>query len=93
VLIVPLIGIQMIGAAYFQAVGKARPAFFLGLSRQFIFLLPMMVFLPLAFGLWGVFVAFPAADFLSSLVTGLWLWKDVRALGASLPKRPLPESA
>ena len=93
VLIVPLIGIQMIGAAYFQAVGKARPAFFLGLSRQFIFLLPMMVFLPLAFGLWGVFVAFPAADFLSSLVTGMWLWKDVRALGASLPKRPLPESA
>ena len=93
VLIVPLIGIQMIGAAYFQAVGKARPAFFLGLSRQFIFLLPMMIVLPLAFGLWGVFVAFPAADFLSSLVTGLWLWKDVRALGAAPLKRPLPESA
>ena len=93
VLIVPLIGIQMVGAAYFQAVGKARPAFFLGLSRQFIFLLPMMIVLPLAFGLWGVFVAFPAADFLSSLVTGLWLWKDVRALGASTPQRPLSERA
>jgi putative MATE family efflux protein len=92
VLIVPLIGIQMIGAAYFQAVGKARPAFFLGLSRQFIFLLPMMIVLPLAFGLWGVFAAFPAADFLSTLVTGLWLWKDVRTLRAPLPKRPLPES-
>jgi len=93
VLIVPLIGIQMIGSAYFQAVGKARPAFFLGLSRQFIFLLPMMIVLPLLFGLWGVFAAFPAADFLSTLVTGLWLWKDVRALEAALPKRPLPGSA
>ena len=93
VLIVPLIGIQMIGSAYFQAVGKARPAFFLGLSRQFIFLLPMMIVLPLLFGLWGVFAAFPAADFLSTLVTGLWLWKDVRALEAALPKLPLPGSA
>ena len=93
VLIVPLIGLQMIGAAYFQAVGKARPAFFLGLSRQFIFLLPMMIVLPSAFGLWGVFAAFPAADFLSSLATGLWLWKDVRNLGDSVPTRPLPGSA
>jgi putative MATE family efflux protein len=93
VLIVPLIGIQMIGSAYFQAVGKARPAFFLGLSRQFIFLLPLMIVLPLAFGLWGVFAAFPAADFLSSLVTGLWLWKDVRNLGDSVTTRPLSGSA
>jgi putative MATE family efflux protein len=93
VLIVPLIGIQMIGSAYFQAVGKARPAFFLGLSRQFIFLLPMMIVLPLAFGLWGVFAAFPAADLLSSLVTGLWLWKDVRNLGDSVTTRPLSGSA
>jgi Na+-driven multidrug efflux pump len=87
VLIVPFIGIQMIGASYFQAVGKARPAFFLGLSRQFIFLLPLMIALPLAFGLWGVFAAYPAADFLSTVVTGLWLWKDVRSLSASLSTR------
>jgi Na+-driven multidrug efflux pump len=93
VLIVPFIGIQMIGASYFQAVGKARPAFFLGLSRQFIFLLPMMILLPLAFGLWGVFAAFPAADFLSTLVTGLWLWKDVRTLSPAALKRSVPESA
>jgi Na+-driven multidrug efflux pump len=88
VLIVPFIGVQMIGTSYFQAIGKARPAFFLGLSRQFIFLLPMMIVLPLLFGLWGVFAAFPAADFLSTLVTGLWLWKDVRSLSAISPNRP-----
>ncbi|MBN2552145.1 MAG: MATE family efflux transporter [Spirochaetales bacterium] len=92
VLILPFIGIQMIGSSYFQAVGKARPALFLGLSRQFIFLLPMMIILPLAFGLWGVFAAFPAADFLSTLVTGLWLWKDVRALRVPAPTAPAPGS-
>jgi Na+-driven multidrug efflux pump len=80
VLVIPFVGIQMIGASYFQAVGKARPAFFLGLSRRFIFLLPMMIVLPLAFGLWGLFAAYPVADFLSTLVTGLWLWKDVHTL-------------
>lgn len=82
VLIIPFVGIQMIGASYFQAVGKARPAFFLGLSRQFIFLLPLMIVLPLLFGLWGVFAAYPAAGFLSTLVTSIWLWKDVRRLSA-----------
>jgi putative MATE family efflux protein len=82
VLIIPFVGIQMIGASYFQAVGKARPAFFLGLSRQFIFLLPLIIVLPRLFGLWGVFAAYPAADFLSTLVTSIWLWRDVRCLSA-----------
>jgi putative MATE family efflux protein len=80
VLILPLVGVQMIGTTYFQAVGKARPAMFLGLSRQVIFLLPLVIILPRLFGLWGVFSAFPAADFLSSIITGVWLYKDVRSL-------------
>ena len=83
ILVIPLIGIQMIGSTYFQAVGKAKPALFLGLTRQFIFLLPFMIVFPLVFGLWGVFAAFPAADFLSTVVTGFWLVKDVRSLRAS----------
>jgi len=61
-------------------VGKARPAFILGLSRQFLFLLPLMVILPPIFGLWGVFVAFPVADLFSSLITALLLTRDVRSL-------------
>ena len=80
VMIIPFIGIQVIGASYFQAIGKAAPAFFLGLSRQFILLIPLMVVLPLVFGLWGIFAAYPAADFLSTLLTGIWLLKDVRSL-------------
>lgn len=86
VMIIPFIGIQVIGASYFQAIGKAAPAFFLGLSRQFILLIPLMVVLPLVFGLWGIFAAYPAADFLSTLLTGIWLFKDVR----SLPEEPVP---
>jgi putative MATE family efflux protein len=90
ILILPLVGLQMIGATYFQAVGKARPALFLGLSRQVIFLLPLVILLPRLFGLWGVFSAFPAADFLSSIVTGVWLLKDVRALSAGSVEEAAP---
>jgi len=90
VLILPLVGVQMIGATYFQAVGKAKPAMFLGLSRQVIFLLPLVIILPRLFGLWGVFSAFPVADFLSSIITGLWLLKDVRSLTARKDE-PVPD--
>ncbi len=92
ILIIPFIGVQMIGASYFQAVGKVRPAFLLGLSRQFVFLLPVMIVLPLVFGLWGVFAAYPLADLLSTIVTGLWLWKDVRSLSPQPLTKPRGEA-
>jgi len=84
VLAMPLLGIQVIGATYFQAVGKAGPALFLGMSRQILFLIPLTLILPRIFGLDGVFAAFPTADILASLVTFLWLVKDVRGLKTEL---------
>ncbi|MGL5512885.1 MAG: MATE family efflux transporter, partial [Sporomusa sp.] len=50
----PIIGFQVIGAIYFQAVGKARLAIFLSMSRQVIILIPAIWFLPLFFGLQGI---------------------------------------
>ena len=38
----PIIAIQLIGAAYFQAVGKAKPALLLTLSRQGFFFIPLI---------------------------------------------------
>ena len=80
----PLIGFQVIGAVYFQAVGKALPSIVLGMSRQVLFLIPLAVLLPLAFGLYGVFYAFPAADILATIVTALWVIFDVRKLNREL---------
>jgi putative MATE family efflux protein len=76
----PIIGFQIVGANYFQAVGKPRAAMFLSLSRQVVFLIPALLILPRFFGLNGVFMAGPVGDFFSSLVTGLWLWREVRQL-------------
>ena len=80
VLFVPAIGLQMIGPAFFMAIGKPVPAFFLSLSRQIIFLIPLVMVLPNLFGLSGLWVSFPIADGLSSAFTALLLSLELRRL-------------
>ncbi|PHN03012.1 MATE family efflux transporter [Flavilitoribacter nigricans] len=67
----PLITAQLVGSAYFQAVGKPIPALFLTLTKQGFFLVPLVLTLPLFFQLDGVWYAFPVADILAASVT-LW---------------------
>lgn len=75
----PIIGLQTIGSAYFQAIGKAIPALLLTLSRQGFFFIPLVLILPQYFGIIGVWVAFPLADFLSTVVTGYFLNREIKA--------------
>ena len=74
----PVIVIQLIGAVYFQAIGKAIPALLLSLTKQGFFLIPLILILPNFFGVWGVWIAFPIADVLSTVVTGYFLRRDVK---------------
>lgn len=76
--VTPIIALQLIGAAYFQAVGKAVPALLLTLSRQGFFLIPLILILPGQFGALGVWLAFPIADLLATVVTGLYLFREIR---------------
>ena len=74
----PIIALQLIGAAYFQAVGKAVPALLLTLSRQGFFFIPLILILPSFLGELGVWLSFPIADVLSTIVTGIYLRKEMR---------------
>jgi len=74
----PIIAMQLIGAAYFQAVGKAVPALLLTLTRQGFFFIPLILILPGYLGELGVWLSFPIADTLSTLVTGYYLRKEVK---------------
>lgn len=74
----PIVALQLIGAAYFQAVGKAVPALLLTLSRQGFFFIPLILILPNYFGEIGVWIAFPIADVLSTIVTGYFLRQEIR---------------
>ena len=67
-----LVGFQFVGSTYFMALGQATPSFFLSLSRQFFFLIPLILLLPRFFGLTGVWMALPAADLLSAMLTMTW---------------------
>lgn len=69
----PIIAFQLIGAAYFQAIGKAVPALLLTLSRQGFFFIPLILTLPYFIGETGVWISFPIADVLSTVVTVLYL--------------------
>jgi putative MATE family efflux protein len=74
----PIVAIQLIGAAYFQAVGKATPALLLTLSRQGFFFIPLILILPNYYGAFGVWISFPIADLLSTLVTAYFLNREMR---------------
>ncbi|UKM65666.1 MATE family efflux transporter [Flavobacteriaceae bacterium GSB9] len=73
----PIIALQLIGAAYFQAIGKARQALLLTLCRQGFFFIPLILILPLFWGELGVWVSFPISDVLATIVTGYFLNREI----------------
>ena len=63
----PIVGYQMIVTNFFQSIGKAKVSILLSLSRQLLFLVPLIGVLPLFFGVNGVWVAMPISDSFSAL--------------------------
>jgi Na+-driven multidrug efflux pump len=87
----PLITVQLVGAAYFQAIGKATPALFLTLTKQGFFLIPLVLILPNYFGLEGIWYAFPLADILAASVTYWYLRKEMSNTLDVYLKEPVSE--
>jgi Na+-driven multidrug efflux pump len=73
-LVTPIVTMQLIGSAYFQAAGKAMPALLLTLLKQGIFLIPLAYILPMYYGVNGVWWSFPIADTLATIIT-IWILK------------------
>ena len=63
----PIVGYQMIVTNFFQSIGKAKISIFLSLSRQLIFLVPLLAILPLFVGVNGVWVSLPISDAFSAI--------------------------
>lgn len=74
----PLVGLQMVSVSFFQSIGMAGKAIFLSLTRQLIFLLPCLLFLPPFYGTDGVWYSFPIADGLAVLVSAVLLFWQLR---------------
>jgi putative MATE family efflux protein len=75
-----LVGIQVVIANYFQAIGKAKHSMFLSLLRQVVLLIPLLLILPHFFQLNGVWMAGAAADFISSVISIILLVFEFKKL-------------
>ena len=72
-LMLPLVGFQMVTSNLFQCLGMINKSIILSMSRQLLFLLPMLYVLPMFLNSKGIWISFPIADFLSSLLTFIML--------------------
>lgn len=73
-----IVGFQIVATNYFQSLGMAAKSIFLSLTRQVIFMIPMLLVLPPYFGLDGVWMCFPIGDFLSSIVAASMLAYQIK---------------
>jgi putative MATE family efflux protein len=73
-----LMGPLMMVAAYFQAIGSATKAAILGLSKTYVFAIPLTFCLPVWFGEIGVWYAGPLAELMLLALTGLVLWRSAQ---------------
>ncbi len=76
-----IVGFQVISTTYFQAVGKARQAAVLSLSRQILFFIPALLILPRFWGVEGVWVSAPVADVLAVSLTATMMYFEMKNLG------------
>lgn len=61
--------VQPISANFFTSIGKPKKGMFLALTRQILFLLPLILILPLFLGIKGIIYAGPIADFIAAAVS------------------------
>ncbi|MGL5650629.1 MAG: MATE family efflux transporter [Paraclostridium sp.] len=74
----PIVGISIVGSNFIQSIGKAKMSMLLGLLRQVIVLIPMIMILPNFIGLNGIWLAQPTADIVSAIITGIVLFKEIK---------------
>lgn len=75
-------GVQLLSSNFFTAIGKALKGLLLSLTRQVFFLIPLILILPLKFGIFGVLLAGPIADFIAFVVSVVLVRREFRLLKA-----------
>ena len=77
-LMLPFVGVNILGVSFFQATAQGHKALILSMLRQFLCLIPLLSILPPIYGLEGVWAAVPGADGIAILITALALTLDYR---------------
>jgi putative MATE family efflux protein len=86
-MLAPLWSFPILGSAFFQAIGKARPSLVISLSRDLFFFVPAIFILPLFFGLSGVWVSWPVTDLCCFIITVVFLAREIKIINKSIEAR------
>jgi Na+-driven multidrug efflux pump len=76
----PVLGFQIIGSTYFQAVGKPVQSTILSLSRQVLIFIPLLLILPRFWGIEGVWRTPPISDLLAVLLTATFIFFEMKKI-------------
>lgn len=76
----PLVGFQIVAAAFFQYIGHAKLAIFVSMTRQMLFLLPLLWIIPRYMGATGVWISMPIADCASITLAAILLYRELKRL-------------
>ncbi|GAA0738932.1 MATE family efflux transporter [Clostridium oceanicum] len=77
---IPLMGVPLIATTFYQSIGRVGQSLFFSLLRQIILFIPLALILPNINNLkvWGLWFSFPISDFLSMIITSMFLLKEVK---------------
>lgn len=82
-----VVGFQIVTSNFFQSIGLAGQSILLSLSRQVIFLIPLLLWLPADYGLKGVWISFPISDVLATLVSAAFIVHRLRIISRHNPNQ------
>ena len=74
----PIVGFQIVTSNFFQYIGKPKRAILLSMTRQMLFLVPLLILLPSHYGTLGVWWSMPIADCAATLLAALLLFQQIR---------------
>lgn len=77
-LVFPIVGFQMVASNFFQSINQAHKAIFMSLTRQLLFLLPLLIILPPIWGSKGVWWSMPISDTVATLVAAILLINEYK---------------
>ncbi len=83
-MLAPLWSFPILGSAFFQAIGKARPSLVITLSRDLFFFIPAIFILPMFFGLFGVWASWPVTDFCCFIITVIFLVREIKIINKNI---------
>ncbi len=77
-------GIQPLTSNFFTSIGKSKKGIILSLTRQIIFLLPLVIILPKILGIDGVMYAGPIADSIAFVTAIVLIGKEVKSMNIKM---------